>query len=387
MTPWTPKGKLLSPTRFGDVVPLDVLLDFEGPRIFSFRNPDDELLLAYQIGETDDEYRYLIVQANEDLISDLRDGHLSILQAIDQPRAWVLDISTEWRPVRAWSEGGLVSLPQTVLPSPGVTLRNKSAPLFSVRAIGRDLKQSAVPASVVTRVVTNSTRALRRLIGYAKNELGQLPSGGKVWDYLSDPPVAFRFASFEVSFQSPPEDRAVLFRGEDTSVLPTLGALLTSGLTWATSKDLLAPGVPGRSEDERELLLQCLMDLTPPTTGKVDRVEIGGTLVGGGSNPITLTREARRIVIETLGRLTAPPKQQRVSVAGTVAYVDWIDRKMRVVDDFDKEHFFFFGDDLFEDANEAHQNRYRVQVSAVEDRRGNLTALELSPQADQFPKT
>src|SRR5204862_3648121 len=99
---WDLNAKVLPADRFGEVNPIDILLDFEGPRIFSFVGPDGELMLAYQLSEENDVARFLLVQSNEGQVKALKDGRASLLEAIDQPRVWVLDLDAEWQPKGLW---------------------------------------------------------------------------------------------------------------------------------------------------------------------------------------------------------------------------------------------------------------------------------------------
>jgi hypothetical protein len=100
----------------------------------------------------------------------------------------------------------------------------------------------------------------------------------------------------------------------ETETLEKVGELLNKGLRWLQS----AAGEEGiySPEDptEGEVLLRALKELTPSSTGSVERVELRGQLLGPLAKPLVLKREDRQRVNTALGR------SSRRSLTSSVEY-------------------------------------------------------------------
>jgi hypothetical protein len=79
------------------------------------------LFLAYQCSEDKDALRFLMVPFSEGQVWGLTKGYASLRDALAQSRTWVVDLGTDWRPLRCW-EVDIGSIPPPVLPAPGVML-------------------------------------------------------------------------------------------------------------------------------------------------------------------------------------------------------------------------------------------------------------------------
>lgn len=127
-----PMGRPCSPDRFGTLLPKEMLLaDARGARIFVFEDPSDqELMLAYLVGEGDRFHRYLIVPTSEMVVSDLQSLRMPLSTALAHPRGWVLDLGPQRVPSGVWVVSdpltpqslGIVSRSDVVLPGPSLTL-------------------------------------------------------------------------------------------------------------------------------------------------------------------------------------------------------------------------------------------------------------------------
>jgi hypothetical protein len=131
---WQVKGKRIDAQRFEPFEPLRVLNFFDGPRIFTFQDTDDALCLACWNDEGDSHSRFLVVPVTETIISNLEGGSLTVREALEQPRLWVVDLGFDGAVAEAW----LVSpkdVPDDAQPQPGTMLHRDHDPRLSLRAI------------------------------------------------------------------------------------------------------------------------------------------------------------------------------------------------------------------------------------------------------------
>ncbi len=81
--------------RFGDLTPVEVLYEFDGPRIFIARDRFGGDILCYACGEStvDQTITYLIVPTDARAIAALKEGITTVHDALDQPWLWVAHLS------------------------------------------------------------------------------------------------------------------------------------------------------------------------------------------------------------------------------------------------------------------------------------------------------
>lgn len=86
----------------GDLAPLEVLYDFDGPCIFTSRTSQNALVLVYLSDELEDEklLRFLVSSTSDQAIEALKTGTMSVREAIEQAPLWIVDVDWERRPVR-----------------------------------------------------------------------------------------------------------------------------------------------------------------------------------------------------------------------------------------------------------------------------------------------
>jgi hypothetical protein len=118
---WPVTGKTVDPEPFQPFKPLQVLYDFEGPRIFTHRDREGELFLAYWCDEDERATRFIVVPFTAELVRRLEQGELDVRAALEQPRCWLLEVSHDEAHVRAWRVQ-LADLPADALPQPGTML-------------------------------------------------------------------------------------------------------------------------------------------------------------------------------------------------------------------------------------------------------------------------
>jgi hypothetical protein len=142
---WKAKGREIPPDWLS-LEPVEVLFEVDGPRIFTCRSRSGELLLAYQCGEEKGSLRFLVVPFSPELEWQLTEGKINLREALTRPRAWLVDLSYEWQPIRCW-ELQIENVPAQVLPAPGVMLWAHLRPV-SRTAIDRPIATTTTLAPV-----------------------------------------------------------------------------------------------------------------------------------------------------------------------------------------------------------------------------------------------
>ena len=119
----------------GDLKPLEVLYDFDGPCIFTTRTPAGLPLLAYQVEELDPEAmaRFLVATSSHQTLYDLREGALSVRAALLGGSPWLVDVGqADALPKRAYQIEA-AQLPPDALPVPATMLVPELEPLLHIR--------------------------------------------------------------------------------------------------------------------------------------------------------------------------------------------------------------------------------------------------------------
>ena len=92
--------KEVSTKRFEFLEPVDILYEFDGPRIFTVTDNEGGLNLAYWSDEDEHVTRYMIVPTSRKILDSLRQGALSVHDALNQPRCWLCDVARDGKLVR-----------------------------------------------------------------------------------------------------------------------------------------------------------------------------------------------------------------------------------------------------------------------------------------------
>lgn len=114
-------GAAVDPARFAPFQPAKVLYDLDGPRTFTFLDREGELNLALWFDDNADTIRYFVVPFSDELLARLESGQISVREALEQPRLWIIDVNNEGNPIAA-TRTRLSDLPQEELPVPGTML-------------------------------------------------------------------------------------------------------------------------------------------------------------------------------------------------------------------------------------------------------------------------
>ncbi len=82
---WNITGKTVEIDRFQPVEPVEVLYEFDGPRIFTIKDSEAELNLAYWSDEDENGCRFVVVPTTLRILESLKKGQVSVFDAFNQP--------------------------------------------------------------------------------------------------------------------------------------------------------------------------------------------------------------------------------------------------------------------------------------------------------------
>jgi hypothetical protein len=380
---WQVMGKPVDAGLFAPFKPLEVLYDFDGPRTFTHLDRDGQLCLAHWCDEGQEGMRFLIVPFTEQLVRKLKDGESSLLDALNQPRLWAVDVTHSGELREAWA-ARLADLPQDVLPLPGTMLLPSLEPLLSLRAVGAEIQEGRIPSSVVSRLVEGVQKTMKMLAEYV---LDQPTQTGRPPDFVKRlfdlPTQRIAFGSFEIAFRSPVSGPPELFTGltkdeiqQEKDALKRIGALLQAGLNWLLSTKTASADNLGQSPDERRLILQAVKNITPSSQGPIQEVEVRGTLIKAQMRPLRLTRGSRRFVNAALSGFPSE-REPIVQLSGRIREIDK-DRftfELRGIGGEGASRKFVFEEEFWEDVLEAFQEDYIVTVAGIEFPASNIVEV------------
>ena len=142
---WNVQGAMIDPTWFMPFVPLRVLNDYDGPRIFTLNDSKGGLCLACWSVENTTHSRYLIVPTTTKIVSDMERGLLSVREAMTQATLWVADVRADGVVEFAYLTS-IAELPEDTQPQSGVYLHRKKD-LHRKSLIVPDLEYTAKQSS------------------------------------------------------------------------------------------------------------------------------------------------------------------------------------------------------------------------------------------------
>lgn len=289
---WQIQAPACSVEQFTERNIVEVLYDFDGPKIFT-TSSSSLLRLWYECAEDRETgaLRYLVVPTNEQTINFLKDGTQSVYEGLNQPWIWVVDTDSMGEVTRGWI-AALDEIPESAKPKRSALLWPSLEPIISYRLIGDGLREGYVSASVAARALERPAAALKRLFESMSNAQGQgrpEESFRKAYDL---PVQRFAFNSFEVSFGAPAEPELQI--GEDgKTIYQTGSAQLERAFDWLESS------VDGADLDIG--LLEVLKELVPPAHGQIVKAEVRGRMVSR-RRVVTLSRADRTKVTQAIRR-------------------------------------------------------------------------------------
>lgn len=321
---WAIQGRPIDPKRIEPFAPVRILSYYDGPRIFTFRDADGALCLAVWSDEDSVHSRFLVVAVSDRTIAELESGLLSVREALDQPRLWVVDYEAATGLTAAWLTT-LDDVPADAQPQPRAMLHRSLEPILSLRATGAAIRLGEIPGSVVRATVEGARKAIKCLAEFELDSPARKSRPSRALQRLYDLPVQKTLAaSFEVQFRSPLLEPN-LFDGleeseirEEKDVLGRVAEHLHLGLAWLTSSPEAATALPIPSDPElSRAIIKALKFLTPSPRGPIQELEIRGELATKTAGPIRLSRNARSIVNGAMSRIPAA-KERRVTLRGRI---------------------------------------------------------------------
>lgn len=364
---WDIQGRQIDVRLFSPFDPVEILYEFDGPRIFTLRDCDGELNLAYWSDEYEGNTRYVVVPTSAKILDRLRQGVLSVFDALNQPRCWVCDVSLDGSP-SGCSLVDFEAIPSDALPAQGTMIWPSLEPLLTLRAVGDEIVPGQIPGSVIRSCIEGVQKSFKVLSEYV---LGQGTQAGRPDEFLKRlfdlPTQRFAFASFEISFRMPVEERnlftSVGHRSPEVETLEQVGNLLNKGLKWLTTtaaeEGVYSPGNP----EESAAVLRALKELTPSSQGSIERIELKGQLVGNRVAPVILERRSRQRVNAAIRSQALEP--QLVDLEGRIRELD-MDRlsfELREIEGTTPIQKFVFDEELLDDVFQAAQEGGRIRVA------------------------
>src|SRR5947209_18900260 len=118
---WRVTGTSADLHLFEPFEPCEVLYEFDGPRMFTHRDCLGELCLAHWCDEDTEVARFVVAAFAPEMVERLKKGQLTLREALNQPRTWVVDMTHAGKLRAAWRVP-LADLPGDVLPMPATLL-------------------------------------------------------------------------------------------------------------------------------------------------------------------------------------------------------------------------------------------------------------------------
>jgi len=134
MTLWDVNACDYPPALIGNLFPPEeMLFEYNGPLIFTFKTRWNGIAIAYLSDEEDNVLRYVIAPTNSSIVERLKSGIISVRNALEQPMIWLADVTTSnWSVSRSW-QIQIKDLPEDALPKPEVMLYPNLEPLQTIK--------------------------------------------------------------------------------------------------------------------------------------------------------------------------------------------------------------------------------------------------------------
>jgi len=386
---WTIPGNPTAADRFEPFEPEAILYAFDGPRIFTLRDNERELYLAYWSDGDDSIDRYVVVPTSEAILTALKSGRISVREALDQPRCWLCDVTYNGQ-LQECRRVNFSDIPNDCLPAVGTMLLPELEPLLTLRAIGDAIVPGQIPSSVLRACIEGVQKCFKYLSEFALGRLSQLGRPNEVLRRLFDLPTQeLAFGSLVISFRMPIEEKDLFTatgqKSPEAETLEEVGRLLDKGLRWLMS-DAGEVGIyPPEATEEGDVLLRALKELTPSTQGYIDQLELSGRLLGSRPKPFTLGREARQTVNAAIRYRQLEPKI--VKLRGRIRELDK-DRmsfELRDMPEGPYSQRFVFEEHLRDDVFEAFQSEAVVTVVGVTFPVKNIMFATVISSSDDTP--
>lgn len=259
------------------------------------------------------------------------------------------------------------AVPRDSLPAMGTMLLPTLEPLLTLRAVGAEIIPGQIPVSTVRTCIEGVQKAFKVLAEYVLGQVSQAGRPDKFLRRLFDLPTQrLAFSSFEISFRMPIEEQQLFTTTGQTSLeaktLEDVGALLSKGLKWLTTaageEGVFSPDNP----EESAAVLRALRELTPSSQGTIERLELGGQLIGLRTMPLVLERTARQRVNAAIRSLSLEP--QPVDLEGRIRELDKdrLSFELREISGTTRFQRFVFDAELLDEVCQAFQENIPVRI-------------------------
>lgn len=357
------------------VEPLEMLVEFDQPLTFTFKDENGTLLLAHLVSQSDELSRYIVAPTTDQIVTQLKSGARAIIAALDQPILWLIDIAADAKVAKAWV-GNLKGIPSAVLPAPDVMLYAHLAPMIRLRATGKLIEPGSLPARVVKSLVGGTENAVRWLTNYVTGEgkPGRPAESHRSLYQLQAQQFAFR--SFEVAFRPVDPASGQLIQDQNAiDVVREVERLLTLGLNWVQTGELNA-----KDDAERQAILEAMKELSPPQGSPIERIDVSGRVVSdpNPNNAPRLSKNTRQLAGSSIGKLQkGKALPDYVVQAGRIVQAHYDNQKATVKNSRDEEVEFDFEENFRDEVMDAFYAQVAVSIVAVRNASGLwLVALE-----------
>lgn len=281
----------------GNLRPERVLYEFDGPRIFTARDPKERLLLAYCYAEDTNRSSLFVVPFSSRQLTQLEEGTRTVRAALSESWIWSVEVerSSNGPITRECFEVDFEKIPGELLPKQGTMLWPHLQPLVSIRLSGEDAQPGNIKPIVIKKAVNAAVATVQSLGHYVSQKYNNAGASlGELFD-LRASHVAL--ASFEIGFRGSTRSEAAAesqpdapLSGEgddrqagEEAAIEKVGELLGRGLDWASSPvDSDKRAVDAfENKEERMVVLQAIQRLTSSISATVSQVQVGGRLVSG----------------------------------------------------------------------------------------------------------
>ena len=124
---WSLHGTAAPKPRFEPFAPIEVLDDYDGPRLFTLSDAEGELNLAYWSDADQQICRYVVVPTTPRIVNALKNGNISLHSALNQPRCWLCDVTHQGE-LTACQRVEFEAIPRDSLPAMGTMLERAFEP-------------------------------------------------------------------------------------------------------------------------------------------------------------------------------------------------------------------------------------------------------------------
>lgn len=354
---------------FANPLPInEILYEAEQPVVFTTASIQGQELLAYLADETECSRFIVVAPAAQSSITKLKQGVIGVRESLSATWLWLVKEDTSVPTSEAWTITES-QIPDGYLPKPGTPLLPEFRPVLTAKAVGESILLGSVLCSVISFVAEAVRNALKTILDHVMSSRPE----GRPTDAqraLYDLPVRqINFASFEIGLAAPQE-----YQSQKENIDQAL-QYLEAGLAWAANNNATSE----TSSDEEavsETILRATLALTPPGSGVITAIEVGGSWLAG--RHYQLNRASR---IKVSKRLRQMKSEEIVVHIGRIGEID-DDRFSFTLRDVEgaAEQRGTFPEDLLDDMRTYYYESSRVKISGVV-RQGKLrvTAVVANP--------